>query len=40
MSLNTPDPTHRCLHERYGTAAREAPVLREFARAGAKRARA
>ncbi|MDU1463051.1 MAG: hypothetical protein E6898_09995 [Corynebacterium sp.] len=31
----TPDPTHRSLHEGYGTAAREAPALREPIRAGA-----
>ena len=38
--LNNPDTTHHCLRERSGTASCEAPVLREFARAGAKRARA
>ncbi|MDK8814619.1 hypothetical protein QP970_04480 [Corynebacterium sp. MSK073] len=35
MPLNAPDHTHRCLHERYGTAAREALALREPIRAGA-----
>ena len=34
MPLNTPDPTHRCLHERYGTAAREASELRELVNSG------
>lgn len=36
MPLNTPDPTHRCLRERYGTASRETSALRELVRAEEK----
>ena len=34
MPLNTPDTTHRFLHERYRSAARKALALRELVRAG------
>ena len=36
MPLNTPDPTHRWPHERYGSAARKALALRELVRTGLK----
>ena len=34
MPLNTPDPTLRCLRERYGTASRETSALRDLVTAG------